>query len=178
MDWHAMTDNPLQTRRLAAPATPSGLSVEAARDITAGLAALLADVFALYLKTKNFHWHASGPRFREHHLTFDGQAGELLAMVEPVAGRARKLGGTTIRSVGHVARLQRLLDNDAHGVGPQDMLAELREDNGMLVGHMRALLALCDGHGDAATASLLAGWIDQGEGRVWFLSEAGRHGHG
>ncbi|WP_424138036.1 Dps family protein [Roseomonas chloroacetimidivorans] len=173
-----MTDTPLQTRRLAALLTPSGLSAEAIRDIPAGLSALLADVFALYLKTKNFHWHAFGPHFRDYHLMFDEQAGELLAMVDPAAERARKLGGTAIRSVGHVARLQRVLDNDAEFVGPQDMLAELREDNGALVGRMRALRSMCDEHGDVATASLLENWIDEAEGRVWFLFETGRRGTG
>jgi starvation-inducible DNA-binding protein len=173
-----MTDNPLRSHRLAALVTPSGLSAEATRDIPAGLTALLADVFALYLKTKNFHWHASGPHFRDYHLMFDEQAGELLAMVDPIAERARKLGGPTIRSVGHVARLQRVLDNDADFVGSQDMLAELREDNGALVGRMRALRAMCDEHGDVATASLLENWIDEAEGRVWFLFETGRRTNG
>lgn len=173
-----MTETSLQSRRLAALETPSGLAAEARRDIPAGLTTLLADVLALYVKTKNFHWHVSGPHFRDYHRLFDEQSEQVLAMVDPVAERARKLGGATLRSLGQAARLQRSLDNEADYVAPQDMLAELREDNAALVGRMRALHALCDEQRDVATASLLENWIDEGEGRVWFLFEAGRRGNG
>ncbi|MCR0985059.1 Dps family protein [Roseomonas populi] len=130
------------------------------------------------MKTKNFHWHVAGPHFRDYHAMLADQAGELLAMVDPLAERARKLGGTTDRSVGHIVRLQRVLDNDADPVGPQGMLAEFREDNAALVACMRALRSMCDGQGDVATASLLEVWIDVAEGRVWFLFKTGRHGNG
>jgi starvation-inducible DNA-binding protein len=131
-------------------------------------------MFALYLKTKNFHWHVSGPHFRDYHLLLDEQSTEIYNTTDPMAERVRKLGGTTIRSVGHVARLQRLLDNDADYVTPEDMLAELREDNKQLVASMRETHDLCDEHGDVATASLLEVWIDEAERRVWFLFETGR----
>ncbi|PZW50814.1 starvation-inducible DNA-binding protein [Humitalea rosea] len=169
-----MTQEDLATRRLAPLRTPTGLSEEATRDISAGLTALLADVFSLYLKTKNFHWHVSGPHFRDYHLMLDEQAGQIFAMTDAIAERARKLGGTTLRSIGHIARLQRSLDNDADYVEPQDMLAELRDDNGDLVQRMREMHGLCDEHRDVATASLLENWIDEGERRVWFLFETGR----
>ncbi|SDE35446.1 starvation-inducible DNA-binding protein [Belnapia rosea] len=177
-DRRDMTETKLQTRRLAALRTPNGLSEEALREVPAGLTAVLADVMALFVKTKNFHWHVSGPHFRDYHRMFDEQSAELMAMVDPLAERARKLGGATLRSIGQVGRLQSLLDNDADYVSPQDMLAELREDNGSLVSRMRALHGVCDEHGDVATASLLENWIDEGEGRVWFLFEAGRRGNG
>jgi starvation-inducible DNA-binding protein len=139
------------------------------------LNALLADVFALYLKTKNFHWHISGPHFRDYHLLLDEQAEQIFAATDAIAERVRKIGGTTLRSIGHIARLQRVADNDADFVTPRDMLAELREDNGQFVARMRETHALCDEHGDVATASLLENWIDEAERRVWFLFEAGRH---
>jgi len=163
-----------RARRLAPLTTPTGLGEAAAKDIAAGLTALLADVFALYIKTKNFHWHVSGPHFRDYHLMFDEQGDELYAMTDPIAERVRKLGGTTLRSIGHIARAQRVLDNDADYVEPNDMLAELRDDNGGLAAAMRAVHALCDEHGDIATASLLENWIDETEKRVWFLFESGR----
>lgn len=163
-----------RARRLAPLTTPTGLGETAAKDISAALTALLADVFALYIKTKNFHWHVSGPHFRDYHLMFDEQGDELYAMTDPIAERVRKLGGTTLRSIGHIARTQRVLDNDADYVEPQDMLAELRDDNGGLAAAMRAAHAACDEHGDIATASLLENWIDETEKRVWFLFEAGR----
>ena len=163
-----------RARRLAPLTTPTGLGEAAAKDISAGLTALLADVFALYIKTKNFHWHVSGPHFRDYHLMFDEQGDELYAMTDPIAERVRKLGGTTLRSIGHIARAQRVLDNDADYVEPHDMLAELRDDNGGLAAAMRAVHALCDEHGDIATASLLENWIDETEKRVWFLFESGR----
>jgi starvation-inducible DNA-binding protein len=160
--------------RKAPLATPTTLGENAVKDISAVLAALLADMFALYLKTKNFHWHVSGPHFRDYHLLLDEQAGEIFATTDEIAERARKIGGTTIRSIGHIAKLQRVADNDADFVTPEDMLAELREDNLQLVQRMRETHDVCDEHGDVATASLLENWIDQGERRIWFLFEAGR----
>lgn len=166
----------LQERRKASLITPTALGTEARRDISAELNALLADIFALYLKTKNFHWHMSGPYFRDYHLLLDEQADQIYTTADPVAERVRKLGGLTLHSAGHITRLQRLADNDADYVTPADMLAELRDDNARLTGFMRATHALCDEYGDVATASLLEGWIDEAERRIWFLFEAGRHG--
>lgn len=160
--------------RKAPLATPANLGENAVKDISAVLAALLADMFALYLKTKNFHWHVSGPHFRDYHLMLDEQAAEIFATTDDIAERARKIGGTTIRSIGHIAKLQRVADNDADFVTPDDMLAELREDNLQLTQRMRETHDVCDEHGDVATASLLENWIDQAERRVWFLFEAGR----
>lgn len=156
--------------------TPTDLGAEAARDIGPALTALLADAFALYLKTKNFHWHMSGPHFRDYHLLLDEQGEQIFAMTDPLAERGRKLGATTLRSIGHIARVQRVSDNDADYVTPEGMLAELREDNMQLVREMRTVHELCDEHKDVATASLLENWIDEGERRVWFLYEAGRRG--
>ena len=167
MDNHA--------RKTAALDTPSGLSPEAVKDIPPALTALLADVFALYVKTKNFHWHMSGPHFRDYHLLLDEQATQIYEISDVIAERARKIGGTTLRSIGHVAKLQRLRDNDAAFVTPRDMLAELREDNRQLAAAMRELHGVCDEHGDVATASLLEVWIDEAERRTWFLFEATRH---
>ena len=150
------------------------LSAEATRDISGALNALLADVFVLYMKTKNFHWHMSGPHFRDYHLLLDEQGEQIFDMTDDVAERVRKIGGTTLRSIGHVARLQRIPDNDAEFVTPEDMLAELREDNKRLALEMREAHATCAEHGDVATTSLLENWIDQTERRVWFLFEAGR----
>ena len=164
----------LRRRRLAPLRTPGGLPSEDARNIGAELTALLADTLALYLKTKNFHWHMSGPAFRDYHLLLDEQATLIFAMVDPVAERVRKLGGTTLRSIGHASRLQRLADNDAEFVTPHGMLAELREDNQRLAGFMRETHALCSEAGDVATTSLLENWIDEAEQRVWFLFEAAR----
>src|SRR6195256_613294 len=152
--------------------TPTTLSENAVRDISAELTLLLADVFALYLKTKNFHWHVSGPHFRDYHLLLDDQSDQIYAMVDPIAERARKLGGNALRSIGQVKKLQRVLDNDADYVTPQDMLAELREDNKDLARNMRILHEVCDEHNDVATASLLENWIDETEQRTWFLFEA------
>jgi len=156
--------------------SPSDLSKEASEDLAAGLNALLADVFALYLKTKHFHWHMSGPHFRDYHLLFDEQADQLYAMTDAIAERVRKLGKGTITSIGHIARLQRVRDNDARYVEPSDMLAELREDNRTLTTSMREVHDVCDQHGDVATASLLEVWIDETERRTWFLFETGREG--
>jgi starvation-inducible DNA-binding protein len=146
------------------------------RDLTGALNALLADMFALYLKTKNFHWHMSGPHFRDYHLLLDEQSEQIFATTDDLAERVRKIGGTTLRSIGHIARLQRVLDNDAEYVTPLDMLAELRDDNRQLISEMRQTHDLCDEHGDVASASLLENWIDEAERRAWFLVEATRHG--
>jgi starvation-inducible DNA-binding protein len=150
------------------------LDHEATRDISAALEALLADVFALYIKTKNFHWHMSGPHFRDYHLLLDDQGEQIFAMTDDIAERARKIGGTTIRSIGHIARIKRIADNDAIYVEPQDMLSELREDNSQILREMRQLHGTCDDYGDVATASLLENWIDQTERRIWFLFETSR----
>jgi len=163
-----------KTRRMAPLQTPSDLGPAATKEISAALNGLLADVFALYLKTKNFHWHVSGPSFREYHLLFDEQASELYATTDPIAERVRKLGGTTLRSIGQISRLQRVLDNDADYVTPLDMLAELRDDNQQLVARLREAHDVCDEHSDVATASLIENWIDQAERRVWFLYETSR----
>ncbi|MGA9854380.1 MAG: DNA starvation/stationary phase protection protein [Gammaproteobacteria bacterium] len=154
--------------------TPTNLNADATRDIPAALRALLADVFAIYLKTKNFHWHMSGTHFRDYHLLLDEHATQIFAMIDPIAERARKIGGTTLRSIGHIAREQRVLDNDAEYVEPLDMLAELRDDNSQLTARMRETHALCERYGDVATTSLLEIWIDETERRVWFLYETTR----
>ena len=161
----------IQTEALS---TPSDLGADAIRDISAALNALLADVFTLYVKTKNFHWHISGPHFRDFHLLLDEQADQIFATTDPIAERVRKIGGTTLRSIGQIAARKRLLDNDAEFVTPRDMLAELRDDNKQLTAEMRRTHALCDEHGDVATASLLEVWIDEAERRTWFLFEATR----
>ncbi|NID15591.1 Dps family protein [Luteibacter yeojuensis] len=168
--------NPQATRNLrkAALKTPNGLGADATRDISGALGILLADTFALYLKTKNFHWHMSGQHFRDLHLLLDEQATEIFAITDDIAERARKIGGTTLRSIGHVARQQRLSDNDAEFVTPQDMIAELRDDNERFVGFLRETHGVCDEYGDVATASLIENWIDQAERRVWFLFETAR----
>ena len=168
-----MPANEAKVRRTANLATPTTLGANAVQDIAGALNILLADTFALYLKTKNFHWHVSGPHFRDYHLLLDEQAGQIFATTDELAERVRKLGATTLRSVGQVAKLQRVLDNDADYVTPQDMLAE-RDDNQQLVSHLKQTHDLCDEHGDVATASLLENWIDEAERRVWFLFEAGR----
>ncbi len=165
-----------KARRATRLDTPTDLGSGARKDISTALTTLLADIFALYIKTKNFHWHVSGPHFRDYHLLLDDQAAQIYAITDPIAERARKIGGTTIRSIGHIARLQRVLDNDADYVTPLDMLAELRDDNEQLVARMRETHSVCDEHGDVATASLLETWIDEAEQRIWFLFEAGRKG--
>jgi starvation-inducible DNA-binding protein len=157
-------------------ASPTDLKADATRDVAAALRALLADVFALYLKTKNFHWHMSGSHFRDYHLMLDEQSDQIFAITDDIAERARKIGGATLRSTGQIAREQRILDNDADYVDPQDMLAELRSDNQQLTSEMRRVHELCDEYGDVATASLLENWIDEAERRVWFLYEAARSG--
>jgi len=154
--------------------TPTGLGAEAATGIAAALTGVLADAFALYLKTKNFHWHLSGPHFRDYHLMLDEQGDQIFAMTDALAERARKVGGTTLRSIGHIARIQRLLDNDAAYVTPQDMLAELADDNRRFAGFLRAAHVLCDDYDDVASASLIENWIDEAERRSWFLFESTR----
>jgi starvation-inducible DNA-binding protein len=161
-------------RRKAPLATPTDLKSNAVRDVTAALNALLADTFALYLKTKNFHWHVSGPHFRDYHLMFDEQADQLFAMTDEIAERVRKIGGTTLRSIGNIARLQRVDDNDADYVTPEDMLAELRDNTKDFVARMRETHDLTDEARDVATTSLIENWIDQSERRLWFLYEASR----
>jgi len=163
-------------RRKAPLNTPTDLSSDAVRDISGALNKLAADMFALYLKTKNFHWHVSGPHFRDYHLLLDEQGDQIFATIDPIAERARKIGGTTLRSVGHIAKLQRILDNDADYVTPLDMLAELRDDNKQMVASLRETHGLCDEHDDVATASLIEVWIDEAERRLWFLFEACRAG--
>jgi len=164
----------LARRRKSPLATPTDLKASATKDISAAMNAILADVFALYLKTKNFHWHMSGPHFRDYHLLLDEQADQIFAMSDPIAERVRKLGGSTLKSVGHIGRLQRVQDNDAYYVEPEDMLAELREDNGALAARFREAHNVCEEHRDIATASLIEVWIDETERRTWFLFEASR----
>jgi starvation-inducible DNA-binding protein len=163
-------------RRIAPLTTPTDLGANARRDISGALNALLADMFALYLKTKNFHWHVSGPHFRDYHLMFDEQAEQIFATTDDIAERVRKIGGTTLRSIGNIARLQRVPDNDADYVDPLDMLAELGSDNQALIAAMRETHDLCDSENDVATASLIEIWIDQAERRAWFLYETSRRG--
>ena len=168
------TQDKLTARRETALATPSDLGPEAVKLISGALNVLLADMFASYMKTKNFHWHMSGPHFRDYHLLLDEHGDQIFAMTDDIAERVRKLGGTTIRSIGHIARLQRLSDNDAEYVDAPDMLAELREDNRALLASMRQAHDVCDEGNDVATASLLENWIDETERRIWFLFEIGR----
>jgi len=163
-----------KTLNKAPLATPTDLSPKATREIAAALTVVLSDVFALYVKTKNFHWHISGPHFREYHLLLDEQATQIFAMTDAIAERARKIGGTTLHSIGQINRSKRILDNDADYVSPQDMLAELRDDNKQLTASMREIHSLCDEYGDVATASLLEVWIDEAEQRIWFLFETTR----
>ena len=171
-----MLSEETRLRRTAPLHTRSDLGAEATKDLSAALNVLLADVFALYLKTKNFHWHLSGPHFRDYHVLLDEHADQLLAMTDPMAERVRKLGERTITSIGHIARLQRLADNDAAYVEPSDMLAELCEDNRALTRSLREAHNVCEEHGDVATTSLVEVWIDEAERRTWFLFETNRRG--
>ena len=164
----------LERRREAPLATPTDLTRSASKDISGAMNAILADVFALYLKTKNFHWHLSGRHFRDYHLLLDEQAEQLFAMTDPIAERIRKIGGLTIRSIGHISRTQRVLDNDAEYVEPLDMIAELADDNKTMTARLREAHNVCDEHRDVATASLIEVWIDETERRTWFLSEIKR----
>jgi len=159
----------------ASLATPITLSEKAVREISTNLTVLLSDVFALYLKTKNFHWHMSGPYFRDYHLMLDDQGDQLFSMTDAIAERVRKIGGTTVRSIGQISRLQRVVDSNAEYVEPLDMIAELRADNAILTRNMREVHSLCDEAADVATASLLENWIDETEKRTWFLFECGQH---
>jgi starvation-inducible DNA-binding protein len=170
------TIQPSHRKQEASLLTTTDLRPQATKDIAGAMNAILADVFALYLKTKNFHWHMSGPHFRDYHLLLDEQAEQIFAMTDPIAERVRKLGGMTLRSIGHIARLQRILDNDADYVEPLDMLAELREDNQSLTARLREAHNVCDEHRDVATASLIEVWIDETERRAWFLFETSRVG--
>ncbi len=169
-----MTIENARGRRMAPLDTQSDSTPNATHEVSAALTTLLADMFGLYVKTKNFHWHVSGPHFRDYHLMLDEQGTKIFATTDDIAERVRKLGDTTIRSIGQIARLQRVLDNDADYVTPSDMLAELRDDNIRLTANLRETHSLCDEHRDVATASLIEIWIDEAEKRTWFLFEATR----
>jgi len=168
------TQHELEERRLAAHTQHTDIAPESVKELSAALTTLLADVFGLYLKTKNFHWHMSGPHFRDYHLLLDDHGDQLFAMTDDIAERARKIGGTTVRSIGHIARIKRIPDNDAEYVTPGDMLSELWEDNKSLILSMKSLHSLCDDAGDVATASVLENWIDETQRRSWFLYEMSR----
>src|ERR1700692_2428204 len=161
----------LRQRRDAPLATPTDITRAATKYIAAAINAILADVFALYIKTKNFHWHMSGRHFRDYHLLLDEHGSQIFAMTDDIAERARKIGGTTMRSVSDISKHQRLKDNNAERVAPEDMLAELRADNHELTRNLRSAHELCEKHNDVATASLIENWIDETERRTWFLSE-------
>ena len=170
------TNNHAKRTKEAPLITPTDLRPAATKDISGAMNAILADVFALYLKTKNFHWHMSGPHFRDYHLLLDDQSDQIFAMTDPIAERVRKIGGMTLRSIGQISKMQRVLDNDADYVEPLDMLAELREDNNALAHRLREAHEVCDEHRDIATASLIEVWIDETERRAWFLFESCRTG--
>ena len=170
-----MNNTSAEKRKRAPMTTPTDLQTNSVTDISAALTTLLADMFTLYLKTKNFHWHMSGPHFRDYHLLLDEKGDQIFETTDAMAERCRKIGGTTLRSIGHIGRLQRILDNDADYVTPEDMLAELRDDNKQLVAMMRETHDMCSELRDVATTSLLETWIDEGERRTWFLFEATRH---
>jgi starvation-inducible DNA-binding protein len=166
-----MSTSDSYSREISIRRIAGGFEANTVRDISAALTALLADMFALYIKTKNFHWHITGLHFRDHHRLLDEQAGQIFAATDTIAERVRKLGGTTLRSIGHIARLQRVIDNDADCLPPQEMLAELRDDNTQLATRLYEAHVLCSERGDVATASLIENWIDEAEGRTWFLFE-------
>lgn len=170
------TTKPASARTAPRLVTPTDLGVSATKDIAAALNALLADTFALYLKTKNFHWHVSGPHFRDYHLLLDEQAEQIFAATDVIAERVRKIGAATLRSIGDIGRHQRIADNDAPYVAPDDMLAELRDDNQRFITSLREAHDVCEEHNDVATASLIEVFIDEAERRVWFLYETGRQG--
>lgn len=164
-------------RKFEAPLlTPTDLAPKATKDIAGAMNGVLADVFALYLKTKNFHWHMSGPHFRDYHLLFDEHADQLFAMTDEIAERVRKIGGMTLKSIGQISKMQRISDNDAPYVEPLDMIAELRDDNKTLAERLREAHEVCDEHRDIATASLIENWVDETERRTWFLFETARAG--
>lgn len=161
----------LVARRNAVQSVRSSIAPESVPEICGALTILLANVFALYIKTKNFHWHMSGPHFRDYHLLLDDHGDQLFGITDDIAERVRKIGGTTLRSIGHIARLKQVQDNDADNVTPKDMLSELWEDNKALALSMQRVHELCDGAGDIASASLLENWIDEAQRRSWFLYE-------
>jgi len=169
-----MSEKSLQKIQRAAVNTPSDLGEDATRDISGAVNALLADTFALYMKTKNFHWHISGPHFRDFHLMLDEHAEQIFAMTDVLAERVRKIGGSTLKSIGQIAAQQRIHDNDANFVTPEDMLAELRDDTRTFIGYLRQVHELCDEYHDSATTSILENFIDESERRHWFLFEATR----
>ena len=171
-----MSANDANSQRVAPRRAAGGPEANTARDISAALTALLADMFALYVKTKNFHWHVAGPHFRDYHRLFDEQAAQIFATTDAIAERVRKHGGTALRSIGHIVRLQRVVDNDADYVTPCDMLAELRDDNTQLAARLREAHGLCQERGDIATAGLIESWLDEAEARVWFLFEVTHNG--
>ena len=170
-----MTTATAKVHRKAPLATPTDLEPDAVRDLSGALTTLLADMFALYVKTKNFHWHVSGPHFRDYHLMLDEHGDQIFATTDAIAERVRKIGGTTLRSIGQIGKLQRIADNDADYVTPLDMLAELRDDNLQLTKSLRETHDLCQQYNDVATTSLIEVWIDEAERRTWFLYEATRH---
>ena len=176
MTTSTKTQPAVKARRAAPLVTPSDLEREGTRDAAAALNGLLADAFALYLKTKNFHWHMSGPHFRDYHLLLDEHGDQLFAMTDAIAERVRKIGGLTLRSISHIGKLQRVQDNNAEFVEPSDMLAELRDDNKTLAASLREAHNVCEEHRDLATASLMEVWIDETERRTWFLYESSRRG--
>jgi starvation-inducible DNA-binding protein len=163
-----------ELRRLEPVDSPGDFQPHVVAKISSALTVVLADMFALYLKTKNFHWHISGPHFRDYHLLLDEQSGQILAATDAIAERVRKIGGATLHSIGHIARLQRIGDNDREHVAARDMLVELREDNKQLTASLRSVHTLCDEYGDVASASLIENWIDEAEHRTWFLFESVR----
>jgi starvation-inducible DNA-binding protein len=161
-------------RKSTLDAIPSGFDADAVARLSSVLTNLLADLLALYVKTKNFHWHVSGPHFRDYHLLLDEQGDQILTTTDDIAERVRKIGGVTLHSIGQIARLQRVADNEEEFVPAQDMLIELCEDNAQLAVRLRSAHAVCDEYGDVASASLIENWIDEAERRVWFLYEATR----
>jgi len=169
-----MNEQNLDQKRIAARVTPGDLGTQAAKDLSEALNALLADIFALYLKTKNFHWHVSGSHFRDYHLLLDEQAAQIFATTDVIAERVRKIGARTLHSIGEISRRQRVRDNDADDIATPDMLVELKNDNQQLASYLRETHGLCDEYGDVASASLLENWIDEAEQRVWYLFEASR----
>ena len=171
-----MPEKSLQTIKRGPTATPTDLGAQASKDIAAAVNALLADTFALYMKTKNFHWHMSGPHFRDFHLLLDEQGEQIFAMTDVLAERVRKIGGTTLKSIGQISAQQRILDNDANFVTPEDMLAELRDDTKSFIGYLRQVHELCSEYRDSATTSIIENYIDKSERRHWFLFEATRVG--
>ena len=169
-----MSTHTSEGSKAAKTSVPDGFDAEQVKNISSVLNALLADFFALYLKTKNFHWHMSGPHFRDYHLLLDEQGEQIFAITDDIAERVRKVGGTTIRSIGHIAKLQRLSDNDQEFVSARDMLLELHADNKAQVESLRAAHEVSDKANDYATTSLIEVWIDEAERRAWFLFEATR----